>query len=174
MKFTSLIIIAFMPIGCNSCYNRNDIPSTSTQDLNPKVSERKKGSRDSVRFAATNVSGEYIVKIGGKPMGIHKRQRSQSKMCGHLNSTQTWLVVEDGCGGDSYPKITAYELTKVEMRKSFEMERIDKEHYFKYSQGGGMTDPVFLGFDPSGAPIISSATGMHTLQDSPFSFGTNH
>jgi hypothetical protein len=122
-------------------------------------------SGDSVRFVATNVTGEYLVKIGGKPMGIHEKGRSQSKMCGHLNSTQNWLVVEDGCGGDSYPKVTAYKLTHGELRKSVEMERIEKEHHFKFSQGGGMTDPVFLGFDPSGAPIISSATGMHTLGD---------
>ncbi len=165
MKFSSLLIIAFLTIVCNSCYDRNHIPATSTQDLNPKLGEIIKGSGNSVRFVETNGPGEYMVKIGGKPMGIHKKQRSQSKMCGYLNSTQTWLVVEDGCGGDSYPKVTAYKLTHGELRKSVEMERIHKEHYFKYSQGGGVTDPVFLGFDPSGTPIMSSATGMHTLQD---------
>lgn len=122
-------------------------------------------SENSVRFVATNVPGEHLVQIGGKPVGSHKNLRGSVKMCAHLNSTQTWLVVEDGCGGDSYPKVTAYRLAGGELRKSVELERISKEHYFEYSQGRGLTDPVFLGFDPSGAPLISSATGRHTLQD---------
>ena len=165
MRITAYLIAALLTILHTSCSYRNAIPTTPTQDLNPKLSEIKKGSGDSVQFAANNVSGEYLVKISGKPMGIHKNKRGESKMCGTLNPMQTWLVVEDGCGGDSYPKVTAYKLTQGELRKSVEMERIEKEHYFKYSQGGGMTDPIFLGFDPSGAPIISSATGMHTLRE---------
>lgn len=122
-------------------------------------------SENSVRFSPTSVPGEHVVKIGGKPVGTHKNPRGPVKMCGHLNSNRTWLVVEDGCGGDSYPKVTAYRLAGGELRESVELERINKEHHFEYSQGRGPTDPVFLGFDPSGSPVINSATGKHILSE---------
>jgi hypothetical protein len=165
MKITAYLTVALVTILHTSCSYENQIPTTPTQDLNPKLGEIKKGSTDSVQFVATHVSGEYLVKISGKPMGIHENKRGESKICGSLNSTQTWLVVEDGCGGDSYPKVTAYKLTHGKLLKSVEMERIDKEHHYRFSQRGGVTDPVFLGFDPTGAPTISSATGIHTLGD---------
>jgi hypothetical protein len=98
-------------------------------------------------------------------MGTHKSVRDTGAVCGRLNSTQTWLVIEDDCGGDSYPGLTAYRLAGGEMRMSVSLERIKKEHYLEYSQGNGLSEPVFLGFDPSGAPVISSATGRHILSE---------
>lgn len=122
-------------------------------------------SDKSVRFIETIVPGEHLVKIDGHTVGIHKNLRGDVKICGHLNTHKNWLVVEDGCDGDSYPRVSAYRLVDGDLRKSVELEQINKEHYFEYSQGRGLSDPVFLGFDPSGAPFISSASGKHTLQD---------
>ncbi len=98
-------------------------------------------------------------------VGMHKNLRDPLKMCGHLNSNRTWLVIEDGCGGDSYPKVNAYRLIDGKLRKSVELEQISKEHYLEALQDRGLPEPLFFGFDSSGAPIISSATGQHTLHE---------
>jgi len=118
-----------------------------------------------VRFARTDDPTKYYVNVEGSPIGVHTNLRGADKMCGHLNTTRTWLVVEDGCGGDSYPKVSAYKIEDGLLMKSQDLERIDREHYLEYSQGRGMTDPVFHGFNASGYPLISSATGTHTLRE---------
>jgi hypothetical protein len=118
-----------------------------------------------VSFARTDEPAKYYVDVEGRPIGIHANLRGAGKMCGHLNTSRTWLVVEDGCGGDSYPKVTAYKIQDGSLMKSQDLERIDKEHYLEYSQGRGTTDPVFHGFNASGYPLIISATGTHTLHE---------
>lgn len=122
-----------------------------------------------VRFAHTADPSKYQVYVDGLSIGIHTNLRGADTMCGHVNPTRTWLVIEDGCGGDSYPNLTAYEIRGGCFSKSQELERISKEHDVEYSRGRGIAEPVFLGFAPSGHPLIHSATGTHILRESSLS-----
>jgi hypothetical protein len=121
--------------------------------------------KNSVRFVATETPHIYAVKAKGTILGIHKNRRGAGPMCGHLNDARTWVVIEDECGGDSYPGVTAYKISDGQLKESQELQRIEEEHFIEYSKGRGLPCPVFLGFDPSGYPLISSATGMHTLHE---------
>lgn len=122
-------------------------------------------SNATVRITPTDDPTKFIVKVDGRLVGIHENGREAGKTLSHINSTKNWLVIEDGCGGDSAPKVKAYKIANGSMQKSSDLERIDKEHYYEYSQGRGNTDPFFSGFDESGNPLITSATGIHILEN---------
>lgn len=118
---------------------------------------------DAVRLRPAGIPNARIVEVDGTKVGVYQIQRPDGKVVGHVNEGRTWLVVEDGAGGDSYPEVTAYRIAGSHLAESLEMERIKREHYA--SPDSGPVEPVFLGFGATGKPNIASATGLRSLSE---------
>jgi hypothetical protein len=73
------------------------------------------------------------------------------------------LVIEDGIGGDSNPRVLVYRLNQGKMFPSREFTNI--RNSILDGNAIGIVDPIFLGFDQLGFPVIFACNAKVTIKE---------